>query len=228
MSTPVGAVGSADGRQRPVHAERHPSAEARDWLQCVRAHGPERVEAVLHVRRLLLRAARFEGERRRLNLPQLEADALEAIARESADAALTHVLARLDEVGVDRCFSTWVYKFAVLEAATRVRKLVWQTGEAICEQDERAARQSREFRLRDDVEARELISFLKPAIVEVLSPHERQVLVELALNNVPIDVLAERLDSTRAGVYETLRQARAKLRAWITVRRDLASSRSTV
>ena len=66
-----------------------------------------------------------------LSLPLLEDDKLEVIACESADAALIDVLARLDEVSVGRCFSTWVYKFAVVEAATRVRKLAWETGEAL-------------------------------------------------------------------------------------------------
>ena len=67
-----------------------------------------------------------------------------------------------------------------------------------------------------------MISFLKQAIDEALTPHERHVFAALALNGVPIDILAGRLDSTRADVYETLRQARAKLRGWIAARRDLA------
>ena len=38
------------------------------------------------------------------------------------------------------------------------------------------------------------------------------VLTALALNNVPIDVLAERLGSTRGALYKTLHDARRKLR----------------
>ena len=34
----------------------------------------------------------------------------------------------------------------------------------------------------------------------------------LALNSVPIDVLAERLDTTRGALYKTLHDARRKLR----------------
>ena len=222
MSIPANAVGSADDRQRPTHDERRPSDQTRDWLRRLRSHGPERVEGVLHVRRLLIRAARFEVERRRPSLPGLAADEFESIACESADAALTEVLARLDEMDVDRCFSTWVYKFAVVEAAARVRKLVRQTGEATRERAERSGTQELELQLRDDVEDRELSSFLKP-VFEVLSPYERRVFVALDLNGVPIDVLAERLDSTRAAVYETLRQARTKLRDFIASRRALES-----
>jgi RNA polymerase sigma-70 factor, ECF subfamily len=39
------------------------------------------------------------------------------------------------------------------------------------------------------------------------------VLVAVTLNDVPIDVLAERLGTTRGALYKTLHDARRKLRA---------------
>jgi RNA polymerase sigma-70 factor (ECF subfamily) len=41
------------------------------------------------------------------------------------------------------------------------------------------------------------------------------VLVALALNGVPIDVLAERLQTTRGALYKTLHDARRKLRRYL-------------
>jgi RNA polymerase sigma-70 factor (ECF subfamily) len=38
-------------------------------------------------------------------------------------------------------------------------------------------------------------------------------LVALALNGVPLDVLSERLNTTRGALYKTLHDARRKLRA---------------
>src|SRR5262249_11368079 len=58
----------------------------------------------------------------------------------------------------------------------------------------------------------ELLSAAQAAIAEVLTPHQRRVLVALALNGVPIDVLAERLGTTRGALYKTLHDARRKLR----------------
>jgi RNA polymerase sigma-70 factor, ECF subfamily len=46
-----------------------------------------------------------------------------------------------------------------------------------------------------------------------LTAHQRRVLVALALNEVPIDILAERLGTTRGALYKTLHDARRKLRA---------------
>jgi RNA polymerase sigma-70 factor, ECF subfamily len=45
-----------------------------------------------------------------------------------------------------------------------------------------------------------------------LTPHRREVLVAVALNDVPIDVLAERLGTTRGALYKTIHDARRKLR----------------
>jgi RNA polymerase sigma-70 factor (ECF subfamily) len=39
------------------------------------------------------------------------------------------------------------------------------------------------------------------------------VFIALALNEVPIDVLAERLDTNRGALYKTLHDARRKLRS---------------
>ena len=59
----------------------------------------------------------------------------------------------------------------------------------------------------------ELLATLQEAINEILTPHQRRVLVALAVNGVPIDVLAERLNTTRGALYKTLHDARRKLRA---------------
>ena len=63
------------------------------------------------------------------------------------------------------------------------------------------------------VETSELLAGLREAIEHELSPHQREVLVAIALNDVPIDVLAERLDTTRGALYKTIHDARRKLRA---------------
>jgi RNA polymerase sigma-70 factor (ECF subfamily) len=46
-----------------------------------------------------------------------------------------------------------------------------------------------------------------------LTPHQREVFAALAMNGVPIDVLAERRNTTRGALYKTLHDARRKLRA---------------
>ena len=72
----------------------------------------------------------------------------------------------------------------------------------------------RQAQLADaDAESSELIAAVSDGIAEALTPHQRTVLVAVTLNDVPIDVLADRLGTTRGALYKTLHDARRKLRA---------------
>ncbi len=187
--------------------------DSHEWPRSLRAVGRTGDEAVARLHALLLRAARFEVARRRSGLPHLRGNELDDIANEAADDALVSVLRRLDDFRGDSRFSTWAYKFAVLEAAVKLRKRAWQARELPVEPE--AWRLFANIDLEPDaqIEQRELLAALQTAIAETLTPHQRRVLVALALNDVPIDVLAERLESTRGALYKTLHDARQQLRA---------------
>jgi RNA polymerase sigma-70 factor (ECF subfamily) len=70
----------------------------------------------------------------------------------------------------------------------------------------------------DEAEQTELLHAVQQAIEDVLTAHQRHVLVALVLNDVPIDVLAERLGTTRGALYKTLHDARRKLRGHLAER----------
>src|SRR4029077_5734187 len=63
-----------------------------------------------------------------------------------------------------------------------------------------------------DAVMHDLFAALGDAIERDLTPHQREVLLALALNDVPIDVLAERLGTTRGALYKALHDARRRLR----------------
>jgi RNA polymerase sigma-70 factor (ECF subfamily) len=187
--------------------------ESRAWLADLRSTGARQDAAVERLHELLLRAARFEVARRRPMLPNLRGNELDDIALEAADDALMSVLARLDDFRGASRFTTWVYKFALYEAAAKLRRRSWQGREIPLEPESWGMFESESGRPEEQVERGELLSALKDAIETALTPHQRNVLVALALNGVPIDVLAERLETTRGALYKTLHDARRKLRA---------------
>ena len=189
-----------------------PDEESREWLRALRADGVDREDAVARLHGLLLRAARFEVARRRPTLPHLRGDDLDDIAVQAADDALVSVLARLDDFRGASRFTTWVYKFALLEAAVKLRKRAWQGREIPLEPESWTLFSSAGLEPEAELEQRELLDALRSAIESVLTPHQRRVLVALALNGVPIDVLADRLSTTRGALYKTLHDARRKLR----------------
>lgn len=190
--------------------------DSREWLRCLRAEGAVHDDAVGRLHALLLRAARFEVSRRRPTLPHLRGNELDDIALEAADDALMSVLARLDDFrGLSR-FTTWVYKFALLEAAVKLRRRAWQEREVPLEPDNWDLFSSTGLQPDQETEQTELLGTMQRLIAEMLSPHQRRVLVALVLNGVPIDVLAERLNTTRGALYKTLHDARRKLRKELT------------
>ena len=187
--------------------------ESQAWLRDLRSTGATRDAAVARLHALLMRAARFEVARRRAALPHLRGDQLDDIATEAADDALMAVLRKLDDFRGTGRFTTWVYKFALLEAGVKLRKRAWQGREVPLEPESWALFSSGGLEPDAQAEQAELLVTVQRAIDELLTPHQRTVLVALALNGVPIDVLAERLETTRGALYKTLHDARKKLRA---------------
>jgi RNA polymerase sigma-70 factor (ECF subfamily) len=210
------AVQPLELRPDPVAA---PSAlprldeESRRWLRDLHADGAVKDQAVARLHALLVRAARFEVARRRSTLPHLRGNDLDDLANQAADDALMSVLRRLDDFRGASRFTTWVYKFALLEAAVKLRKRAWQGREVPVEPETWSVFASTGLLPEAEVEQGELLTTLQRAIEEVLTPHQRRVLVALAVNGVPIDVLADRLGTTRGALYKTLHDARRKLRA---------------
>jgi RNA polymerase sigma-70 factor (ECF subfamily) len=186
--------------------------DSREWLSSLRATGAVREAAIERLHALLLRAARFEVSRRRRTLPHLRGNEFDEIALEAADDALMSVLARLDDFRGASRFTTWVYKFALLEAAVKLRRRAWQGREVPLEPETWSLFSSSALEPGEQAEQSELLTTIQRAIDEILTPHQRRVLVALALNGVPIDVLAERLNTSRGALYKTLHDARRKLR----------------
>jgi RNA polymerase sigma-70 factor, ECF subfamily len=196
----------------PAARSRLLDAESRQWLASLRSSGTEQTAAIERLHALLLRAARFEVARRRPGLPHLRGNELDDIAQEAADDALMSVLGRLDDFRGASRFTTWVYKFALYEAAVKLRRRAWQGREVPLEPETWGMFASSGATPESEAQQGELLRAVQDGIAEALTPHQREVLVALAVNGVPIDVLAERLGSTRGALYKTLHDARVKLR----------------
>jgi RNA polymerase sigma-70 factor, ECF subfamily len=184
-----------------------PDADSLGWLEALSGSGTRRDEAVERLHALLLRAAQFEVRRRRGSTETRD------VAVQAADDALMKVLAKLHTYRGESRFTTWAYKFALLETSVKLRQRAWEKREIPLEAEGWARLPDLRAAPQGHAETAELIEALRQGIAEGLTPHQRSVLVAVALNDVPIDVLAERLGSTRGALYKTLHDARRKLRA---------------
>jgi RNA polymerase sigma-70 factor, ECF subfamily len=192
-----------------------PQQESAEWIAALGGPPAVREPALARLHELLLRAAHFELGRRRNALAAVPHEELDDLAAQAADDAMVAILAKLDTFRGASRFTTWAYKFALLEAAVKARRRAWQDREVLVDPDAWPA-------VRDDgpsahqvLEDAELLRAVRDAMRTSLTRHQREVFTALALNGVPIDVLADRLGTTRGALYKTLHDARKKLRAAI-------------
>ncbi|HSS58977.1 MAG TPA: sigma-70 family RNA polymerase sigma factor, partial [Solirubrobacteraceae bacterium] len=124
------------------------------------------------------------------------------------------ILARIDDFeGLSR-FTTWAYKFVIFEVSNKVARHAWRHHPPSAEDltwDELPDRLAP--RPGDRAERREQLAALVKAIEGDLTPRQREVFVAIALNDLPIDVLALQVGSNRNAIYKNLFDARRKLRA---------------
>jgi RNA polymerase sigma-70 factor (ECF subfamily) len=191
-------------------------ADSRRWIEALAGTGHAHDDAVARLHKLLLRAARFEVARRRHGLAHLRGGDHDDLAHHAAADALVAVLAKLGDFRGDSRFTTWAYKFALYEAAAKLRRRAWQGRELPLAPERWPEIASREQSAFEHAAESELLGALREAIDGSLTEHQREVLVAITLNGVPIDVLAERLSTTRGALYKTLHDARRKLRARLT------------
>jgi RNA polymerase sigma-70 factor, ECF subfamily len=206
------APAAPDAPPTPGHAD----AGSRRWLARLAPEARDREIAIAELYALLHVAARLEVRRRAAALPHLRGEALDDIATQAADDALVAVLAKLDRYRGASRFTTWAYKFAVLESATAMRRRAWQGREVVLGDEQWSLQRGGDPGPSAGAETAELLRAIANAAGSELTAHQRAVLIALTVDGVPIDVLAERLNTTRGALYKTLHDARRKLRRRLT------------
>ncbi len=185
--------------------------ESAAWIRELQP-GAAREDAVARLHALLLRTARGEARRRRASVPARALEELDHLCVEAASDALMAILAKLESYRGAARFTTWACKFAILETSSRLRRLAWrnrkvEVDESIWDRLPDAAPPALQA-----IEQRQLFAALRRAIDEQLTERQRFIFQSVTMDEVPTDVLAERLGTTRGAIYKTLHDARAKLR----------------
>jgi RNA polymerase sigma-70 factor (ECF subfamily) len=190
-----------------------------DWVSALSTPGLEQDAAMRRLHQLMIRAAAHQVWRMRGALPDPSPATVDVIVNQAADESMTALLAKLHTFEGRSRFSTWAFKFAILQAASDVRRLQWQHREV----------ELRDLDLMDlpaaghdspehHAEGNDLAGALADAMRTVLTPHQRRIAIALLVDGVPIDVLAERLGTSRGALYKTVHEARMRLRAELTTR----------
>jgi RNA polymerase sigma-70 factor (ECF subfamily) len=185
-------------------------AESAAWVRGLR---DAREETVARLHELLLKVALGEVHRRAPRL-RIAGPELEDLAHQAAGDALVAILAKVDGFRHESRFTTWAYRFVVLEISSKLGRHFWRRDGVRLDAEAWEQLPGR-FGLdpADRAEWEELIAALRRAVDERLTAHQRRLFVAIVLNGVPLDALVVELDSNRNAIYKALFDARRKLRA---------------
>ena len=186
---------------------------SQSWVECLQSSGPRFDACAPRLHALLLRVARHEVFRRAGSL-RLRGPELDDLAQQAADDSLMAIKAKVADFRGESLFTTWAYRFVMLEVSMKVGRHFWRNRPASMDQDswERLP-DPLSVQPHERLEQQEMLAELRRAIIEDLTTHQRRVFVAVALNEVPMDAFARELGSNRNAVYKTLFDARRKLRA---------------
>jgi RNA polymerase sigma-70 factor, ECF subfamily len=188
-------------------------SESAEWLRALAGPGPQKEAALGQLHGMLVRIARAEARRRgprvRITGPELD-----DLAHQAAADALLAITSKIGQFRGESRFTTWAYKFVILEVSAKIGRHFWRHPAVPLEAEDWDRLPDRfGFGPAGEAEWRDLLAALRRAVDTELTPRQRDVFVALVVNGVPLDALVAELGSTRGAIYKIMFDARRKLRA---------------
>jgi RNA polymerase sigma-70 factor, ECF subfamily len=139
---------------------------------------------------------------------------LDDLAHQAAADAVVAIIAKVGQFRGESRFTTWAYKFVILEVSAKVGRHFWRKPHVPMDTadwdqlpDRLGLDPARESEWRD------LARALRRAVEQELTGHQRRIFTALVVDGVPLDALVARLGTSRGAIYKTMFDARRKLRA---------------
>lgn len=182
-----------------------------EWLADLRAPGPARDQAIADLRATLLRGLRYALSSR--------ATVRDADLEDFVQEALLRVLNDLDSFRGEARLTTWAQKIAVRVAFSELRRRRWRDVSLETMTETPTGGEFIPLALADPAPDSEqqaarrlVIEAMRRVIDEELTARQRQALVAVALNGLPLEVVADRMGTNRNALYKLLHDARQSLK----------------
>jgi len=184
------------------------------WLSDLRADGEIRNSALEDLRSIIQKGLPYALSRwLSPSQPQFE-----SLVEEVTQETLLRVLDQLDTFEGRSQFTTWVHKIAVRIALTELRRKRWRDSslEELTENEDIPPPQGllADSQAGPDISAEraDMLAHVRRVIEEELTDRERQALVVLGLQDMPMEDAARKLKTNRNALYKLLHDARLRLR----------------
>ena len=197
-----------------------------EWLHDLNATGDLQEAAIVDLRNLLLRATLYFFGRNRDDFSGMNQDEIMQRAEDGAQEALIAVMKHLPDFRGDSKFTTWAYKFAINIALMTARRERWKN----ISLDQLSSAENGSlptWMFRDESTGTapdqtalqsEVGDLIQEVIERNLTDKQRQVLIMMVFNEVPMDEVVRRFGTNRNAIYKMLHDARRKLKARLQAR----------
>jgi len=185
------------------------------WLAELQSGGAPRESALADLRQVIL-----DGLPYALNkwLPR-DDPRFAPLAEEVAQDTLLRVLDRLDTFEGRSQFTTWVHKIAVRIALTELRRKRWEN---VSLDDLIAGEEGpplpglmidRQAATPEDIVAgADLLQRVQRIIAEELTEKQRQAMIAVAIQGMPLEEVARRMGTNRNALYKLMHDTRLRLK----------------
>lgn len=190
------------------------------WIADLRAAGDGQAAAISDLKERLLRGIYYYLSRERSDLVGLSHTELGHMAEDMAQDATLRVLANLDSFRGDSMFTTWATRIAVRVAISDLRRARYRDfslDDLTAEGDflpasanpvagdkptgpERAAEQT------------DVLKTIDRTLSDALTERQYRALMAVAVQGVPLEIVAEQMGTNRNALYKLIHDARRKLR----------------
>jgi len=186
-----------------------------EWLKDLHGSGEAYETAIADLRSVIARGLPFALSRW-LSPANPQFDAL---VEEVTQDTVLRVLDQIDTFEGRSQFTTWVHKIAIRIALTELRRKRWQDSslDEILDNEDKPTPQGL---LRDtsvgpeqSAERADMMAHIQRVIDEELTERQRNALVMLGLQGMPMEVTAKKLNTNRNALYKLLHDARLRLKS---------------
>lgn len=189
--------------------------DSSSWMSALEGSVTERSAALGLLHEMLLRVAIHEAYRRG-PLVRLGGQELDDLAHQAANDAMVALLGKLGSFRGESRFTTWAYRFVVLEVSNKVRRHFWRRPCVPLDvADWERLPERRDSDPLAHAQHQELVAAVQRAVDETLTDHQRDLFVAIVVNGVALDAMASRSGSSRGAIYKTVFDARRKIRAYL-------------
>ena len=190
-----------------------------EWLSDLRANGDRRNAALEDLRSVIQRGLPYALSRwLSPDQPQFN-----SLVEEVTQETLLRVLDQLDTFEGRSQFTTWVHKIAVRIALTELRRKRWRDA-SLDELTENEDVPPPPGLLADpqagpetSAERADMLARVRRIIDEELTERQRQALILLGMQNIPMDDAARKLKTNRNALYKLLHDARLRLKSRLSM-----------